>query len=84
MCRMDSYKSVILILDFRITKSIGFRMIYFSLVILFSSLFRLALWAERIAAKVEMVGLKLTTCLYIFLNNDFLFFFLFVLNKLLC
>ena len=58
---INLYKSVILILYFpNIMKSIGFRMIHF--LIRCTSLSRLALWTERTAIKVEMVGSNLTTC----------------------
>ena len=40
-------------------KSIDFGVMYF--LIIYSSLFRLALWIERIAVKVEIVGSSLTT-----------------------
>ena len=53
ICRMNSYNSVILILDFRILISCP-------------SLSWLALWPERTSVKVEMVGSNLTTCPYFF------------------
>ena len=42
-----------------IMKSIDFRLKYF--LILYPSLSRLAIWIERIAVKVEIVGYSLTT-----------------------
>ena len=42
-----------------IMKSIDFRVMYF--LILYPSLSRLALWIERIAVKIEIVGSSLTT-----------------------
>ena len=42
-----------------IMKSIDFRVMYF--LILYPSLSRLALWIERIAVNIEIVGSSLTT-----------------------
>ena len=53
-------------------KSIDFRMMYF--LILYPLLSRLARCIERIAVKVEIVGLSLTT------NNIFNLFFIFIIN----
>ena len=53
-----------------IMKSIDFRVMYF--LILYPSLSRLALWIERIAVKIEIVALSLTT------NNKLNFFFHFL------
>ena len=50
-----------------IVKSIDFR--FSDFLILYLSLSRLAIWIERIAVKVEIVGSSLTT------YNIFLFFF---------
>ena len=47
-------------------KSIDFRVKYF--LILYPSLSRLAIWIERIAVKVEIVGSSLTTYNIFFLN----------------
>ena len=47
-------------------KSIDFRLKYF--LILYPSLSRLAIWIERIAVKVEIVGSSLTTYNIFFLN----------------
>ena len=46
-------------------KSIDFRVMYF--LILYPSLSRLALWVERIAVNIEIVGSSLTT--FNMLNN---------------
>ena len=54
-----------------IMESIEFRVMYF--LILYPSLSRLALWIERIAVKIEMVGSSLTTC-NIFFKKIFSFF----------
>ena len=50
-----------------IMKSIDFRVMYF--LILYPSLSRLALWIERIAVKIEMVGSSLTTYNIFFEKN---------------
>ena len=42
-------------------KSIDFRVKFFFFLILYPLLSRLAIWKERIAVKVEIVGLSLTT-----------------------
>ena len=52
-------------------KSIDFRVMYF--LIIYSLLSRLAIWIERIAVKVEIVGSSLTTY-NIFLKKLFSFF----------
>ena len=51
-----------------IMKSIDFRVMYF--LILYPSLSRLALWIERIAVNIEIVGSSLTTynMLYLFFH----------------
>ena len=51
-----------------IMKSIGFKVMYF--LILYPTLSRLALWIERMAVKIEIVGSSLTTFknLFIFLS----------------
>ena len=54
-------------------KSIDFRVMYF--LILYPSLSRLAIWIERIAVKVEIVGSSLTTY-----NFFFLIFIFFIIN----
>ena len=52
-------------------KSIDFRVLYF--LILYPSLSRLALWIERIAVKIEIVGSSLRTYnIYFFLKIIFL------------
>ena len=48
-------------------KSIDFRVIYF--LILYSSLSHLALWIERIAVKVEIVGSSLTIYIFFVIIN---------------
>ena len=53
-----------------IIKSIEIRVLYF--LILYPSLFRLALWIERIAVKIEIVGSSLRTY-NIFLKKYFHF-----------
>ena len=55
-----------------IMKSIDFRVMYF--LILYPSLSRLALWIERIAVNIEIVGSSLTTF------NMLLFFSFFIIN----
>ena len=52
-------------------KSIDFRVKYF--LILYPSLSRLAIWIERIAVRVEIVGSSLTTY-NIFFKNIFIFY----------
>ena len=55
-------------------KSIDFRHKFF--LLMYPSLFRLAIWIEGIAVKVEIVGSSLTTYnIYIFLN-----IFIFIIN----
>ena len=56
-----------------IMKSIDFRMMCF--LILYLSLSRLALWIERIAVNIEIVGSSLTTYTMLF------FFFIFIINR---
>ena len=55
ICRINSYNSVKLILDLQTLWKVK----YF--LILYPSLSRLAIWIERIAVKVEIVGSSLTT-----------------------
>ena len=56
-----------------IMKSIDFRVKYF--LILYPSLSRLAIWIERIAVKVEIVGSSLTTY-----NTFFKNIYIFIIN----
>ena len=55
-----------------IMKSIDFRVMYF--LILYPSLSHLALWIERIAVNIEIVGSSLKT------YNMLIFFFIFIIN----
>ena len=67
-------------------KSIDFRVKYF--LLLYPSLSRLAIWIERIAVKVEIVGSSLTTYNIFFLKKKITFFIinhgLHVFTKLTC
>ena len=55
-------------------KSIDFRVKYF--LLLYPSLSRLAIWIERIAVRVQIVGSSLTTynIFFIFFLNIFIFY----------
>ena len=54
-------------------KSIDFRVKYF--LILYPSMSRLAIWIERIAVRVEIVGSSLTTYNIFFLKKNIFIFY---------